>query len=728
MNKKKLIIRKIIFGIRFKFSIIIILAVLFVSTLIGFALLNQHETKIKDTLQRQGATILEGISDEARIYLLNGHFLSSEKGMSLPLKIQERVAKEQDEALKKMSAYFSSVVGKEVAKEKENERILDIAYLIDISWKDIGVEWNRWDQAVYYYFNRITGVPFVQKNGRNDPLLEPTIVKYYMNTVDTGTYIGFASKTDVQDQFKYLFEGKPDFVIVGIPILLDKTSLYDDYIQFKRESVSRSTLKKYLEKKKELPRQFIRRIIYQGLSLNYIVDMKSDDNKKILFNFLLSKYHIAHITPAQIRSLYREFSTSIDKDLDDGFISINRIQSVWKSNQKKYSIPIPPKTPNAKIRQECYYRLMQYNVAVSAEESLDELAIISFRKDLAGVLGLYLYRTKYFPEMIKSQNEIINLIISILLRAIFLALLFPTFIIRSIRELADGAAEIGKGNLDRNIEITGSDEIGRLADIFNVMTANLKNAELLKIEKIRMERELLTAQEIQAALLPEKLPVIKGMEFGAYYSAQTESGGDYYDFIDLGGGQLGITIADVSGHGVGSGLVMAITRTLLHVYCTKTLNTKKIFEIINEYLKENTASNYFVTMFYGILNLETFTLTYSSAGHCQPLLIRSGSIRQMPAGGIALGVVSGDTFSKLIDIKEIRLQKGDYFAQYTDGVYEAMDAKHNEFGLGRFQKTLHANDGKNPKEMIKSVVKEINSFTGNIPQHDDITMIIFKIR
>ena len=128
MAKKKFNIRKVIFGIRFKFSIIIILAVLFVSTLIGFVLLNQQETKIKDALQRQGSTILEGISDEARIYLSNGHFLSSEKAMTLSPNTLDRMVKEQDEAVKKMSEYFASLIGKEVAKEKENDRILDIAF------------------------------------------------------------------------------------------------------------------------------------------------------------------------------------------------------------------------------------------------------------------------------------------------------------------------------------------------------------------------------------------------------------------------------------------------------------------------------------------------------------------------------------------------------------------------------------------------------------------------
>ena len=113
------------------------------------------------------------------------------------------------------------------------------------------------------------------------------------------------------------------------------------------------------------------------------------------------------------------------------------------------------------IQTEFPNRLALGNIPLSSEKPLSELALLSFRKDLAGILGLFLYRTKYFPEMVKSQNEIINLMISILLRAIFLALLFPTFIIRSIKKLADGAIEIGKGNLDKKIEIAGSDEIGR---------------------------------------------------------------------------------------------------------------------------------------------------------------------------------------------------------------------------------------------------------------------------
>jgi len=85
-------------------------------------------------------------------------------------------------------------------------------------------------------------------------------------------------------------------------------------------------------------------------------------------------------------------------------------------------------------------------------------------------------------------------------------------------------------------------------------------------------------------------------------------------------------------------------------------------------------------------------------------------------------------FLKLIDIKEIQLQKGDYFIQYTDGIDEAMNASKQEYGLDRFQKSLLENCNKSPEDLIKSVIEDINVFTGNIPQHDDITMIVFKIR
>lgn len=752
MTKKNLKVRKVIFGIRFKFSIIIILAVVFASVLIGFALINQDEAKTRETLQRQATTILQGIADQAQIFLHNKHILNSPYQTPISPLRANSLRKDQSDAIKNMREYFSSVIGKELSKTRPEDRLLDIAFIIDITWNDLTVDWKRPDQSRYFYFNRITGEPFVQKGGWNDPLLEPTIFKHYMTTVDTKTYIGFADIADVQDQFKYLFKDKPDYIIVGIPLFNEKTDLYDRYIEFKQGSIAKNALQKYKSSKKDpqekiterlkitdeslkqylkikesLPKEFLDRIIKSGLNLDYFAELTSEAQIEIVVNFLLNRSAAYRLKQEQQKIFAHSLKSSIQTKITNNRISAATIKETWSRLNKKLNPKEPLKTNGTQFNQDLYYHLVRYNIQVGTTKTLDELANISFKKDLAGILGLYFFRQKYFPEMIQNRNTIINLMISILLRAIFLALLFPTFIIRSITKLADGALIIGKGNFEKRIDISGSDEIGRLADIFNIMTGNLKKAQEMKIEKMRMERELITAQEIQAALLPESFPNVKGMDFAAYYSAQTESGGDYYDVIDLGNGQLGITIADVSGHGVGSGLVMAMTRTLLHTYSQKILNTKKIFEIINDYLKKNTASNYFVTMFYGIFNTETLKLTYSSAGHCLPILVRDGKIRQLPGGGIALGATSNEMFLKLIDIKEIQLQRGDYFVQYTDGIDEAMNIASEEYGLERFQKSLLESSNKAPEDLIKSVIGDINAFTGNIPQHDDITMIVFRI-
>lgn len=753
MTKKNLKVRKVVFGIRFKFSIIIILAVAFTAVLIGFTLINQHEEKSRDALQRQGATILYGISDQAQIFLHTRHLLNSQYQSPTSPLLTNHLRKEQINSLKNMSDFFSSVIGKELNKTKAEDRLLDIAFIIDISWNDLAIDWKRSDQSKYYYFNRITGDPFMQKGGRNDPLLEPTIFTHYMTTVDTKTYIGFADITDVQDQFKYLFKGKPDYIIVGIPLFNEKTDLYDRYLSFKHSSIAKNayykykfrknnsqeritdriaitneSIQQYLSSKKKLPVEFLDRIIKSGLDLDYTIILKNEKQRQILLHFLLNRSAVYRLKPEQQTKIANSLKSSIQAKITNDSISLSTIKHEWSFLNRKFGLVEKPGTNGIQFNQDLYSYLIRNIIQIGSTKTLDELASISFKKDLAGILGLYFFRQQYFPEMIQSRNTIINLMISILLRAIFLILLFPTFIIRSITRLADGALSIGKGNFEKRIDIRGSDEIGRLADIFNIMTGNLKKAQEMKIEKVRMERELITAQQIQSALLPETLPHVKGVEFAAYYSAQTESGGDYYDFIDLGANQLGITIADVSGHGVGSGLVMAMTRTLLHTYSQKILNTKKLFEVINDYLKKNTASNYFVTMFYGIFNTESFKLTYSSAGHCQPILMRDGKIRQLPAGGIALGVTSNEMFLKLTDIKEIQLQKGDYFVQYTDGIDEAMNTANQEYGLERFQKSLLENSNKSPDDLVKAVIEDINAFTGNIPQHDDITMIVFKIQ
>ncbi len=131
MAAQTLKIRKILFGIRFKFSLIIILAVVFSSVLIVSALLNQHEKKIRDAMQRNGSTILDGISDQAKTYLVCRHALLATGGAPLTKGARTLLSQQQADAMKKISHYFSSVVGKETSKANPKDRMLDIAFMVD---------------------------------------------------------------------------------------------------------------------------------------------------------------------------------------------------------------------------------------------------------------------------------------------------------------------------------------------------------------------------------------------------------------------------------------------------------------------------------------------------------------------------------------------------------------------------------------------------------------------
>ncbi len=718
-------IRKIFFGIRFKFAMVIILSITFSSVLLLFALINQHEKTMKDAIKRQGETILQGISGQAEIYLRLRRSIASGAYRTQGARSTAEGAVQIDQARKAMSSYFASVVGQEAKKEKG--RILDIAFIADIDWSDTPRGRRNKPLAYYQYFHRLSGALFTQKSGRYDPLIEPTIVDYFSTTIDTDAHIDFATSSDVQEEYRYLFRENPDFVIVALPLFREKPALYDEYNRYKNTPLDRRNIETHLKQQEMFPLQFISRILAHGSLIDYQIDLSHKTHRRLITNYFLSRSLLSGINYTIRANFKNDFDSRITTRAQKGPVPISDIESLWKSLLNRYRVKRIPDISDAETRYACLSLLRKRGVPIASSQSTDQLALLSFRHDLAGIVGLFLYRKEFFPEIMRSANEIINLTVSILVRIAFIAILFPAFIIRSIRRLSDGAIEIGKGRFDNKIEIKGSDEIGRLADIFNIMTVNLKKAEEMKIEKLRMENELETARQIQAALLPEHLPNIKGHEFGTYYLAQTESGGDYYDVISLGDDKLGIAIADVSGHGVGSGLVMAMTRTLLHIYCMKSTNTKKIFELINEYLKNNTASNYFVTMFYGILDMRSHLLTYSSAGHSPSMVLRKGSIIDLAAGGIALGVASSEMFSRNTDIKEFRLQPGDYFIQYTDGVDESMDSQGNEYGIERFKKALLQGAGKTPAKMIEGVISDIRAFTGSTLQHDDITMIICKI-
>ena len=243
-------------------------------------------------------------------------------------------------------------------------------------------------------------------------------------------------------------------------------------------------------------------------------------------------------------------------------------------------------------------------------------------------------------------------------------------------------------------------------------------------EKERLESELTMAHTIQASLLPQRLPRIAGWELAACWDAAREISGDFYDCFPVPGGRWGFVIADVAGKGVPAALFMALCRTLTRTFCMDGRPPREAIARVNDLIIADSYSEWFVTLFYGLLDPKWGILTYVNAGHPRPLWMRKKGrkIERLTADGIALGVFEGITLEE----KSVQLEPGDLVLMYTDGISEALDSAGNFYGERRVQDGLRRSAQETPAAIVSNLQKDIAAFSQGRPQADDLTAIMLK--
>jgi len=301
----------------------------------------------------------------------------------------------------------------------------------------------------------------------------------------------------------------------------------------------------------------------------------------------------------------------------------------------------------------------------------------------------------------------------------------------AVRALYRGTKRIAIGDMDTNIEIPNEDELGNLATSFNAMTKAVKKGREEAILRAHLESELDTARKIQEKLLPHDMPRFRGFEIVGTSIPSKQVGGDYFDFLDLGEGQLGIAIADVSGKGIPAALLMANLQASLHA---QTFETEKVADVtarINNLLVKSTDSNMFVTFFYGLLNRNKSTFTSTNAGHNHPLLLRSDlTMEYLTKGGLVLGFLPDQKYAQQTTI----LQPGDVLVLYTDGITEARTPEEDKavedrlFGEDRLVQIIKDSASLSAREIQSAILNAVSIHTKNTPQGDDITLVIIKRR
>jgi len=245
-------------------------------------------------------------------------------------------------------------------------------------------------------------------------------------------------------------------------------------------------------------------------------------------------------------------------------------------------------------------------------------------------------------------------------------------------------------------------------------------------EKEKIENELKIAHDIQMGLVPKIFPPFpEHHEFSiyAYIEPAKQVGGDLYDFFMQDENHLCFTIGDVSDKGVPASLFMAVTKSLFRTIASRSESPGIILTRVNREVCSTNESLMFITLFCGILDIETGKLVYSNAGHNIPYIVRNKeAIKLEKPCNCVIGVKDDEEYAD----KELIMKEGDYLFTYTDGITEAMNKESEVFGEKKLEEKLTFFHYLSPEKMIKSVKKSINSFVSGYEQSDDITMLAIK--
>ncbi len=393
--------------------------------------------------------------------------------------------------------------------------------------------------------------------------------------------------------------------------------------------------------------------------------------------------------------------------------------TIWELYAQNKGVPEPLVTDND-------YGYNYTGVSVILDEQGKAIAEIQYILDMSQVRA---YLNSFLVNMLLISFAVIAVVI---LAYIFFVRRVVTSPVSKLAAFTQGITDSGVFENQR-ISIKTGDEIEALSVSFNFMLEELENyiANLSKVtaEKERIGAELDIARQIQASMLPNVFPAFpERKEFDIYATMDPakEVGGDFYDFFMVDDRHLAIVMADVSGKGVPAALFMVIGKTLIKDHTTPDKDLGKLFSEVNNLLCEANSEGLFITAFEGVLDLATGEFNFVNAGHEMPFICKAGE--NFEAHKIRPGFVLAGMEDMRFRAGSMTLDVGDRIFQYTDGVTEATNAGNELYGMGRLQQVLNRVKDGTPHEILPAVKQDIDTFVGEAPQFDDITMLCLEYK
>ena len=295
---------------------------------------------------------------------------------------------------------------------------------------------------------------------------------------------------------------------------------------------------------------------------------------------------------------------------------------------------------------------------------------------------------------------------------------------RNLSVLTDGVGRIAKGDFRARVPVQSNDEVGRLAEAFNHMAADVEQHQQAVVEQERIRRELELGRLIQSEMLPHAplhlgLTEVKGVSVPA-----REVGGDFFNYFQLDSGVVALLVGDVSGKGVGAALLMANIQASLRTRFALGQELSAIAEAIDRDIEANSPGPVYATLFMAIFDPTSRTMRYVNAGHNPQFVLRgNGTLEKMWSTGLPVGMLAGHGYGE----REVQLAAGDLLFFYTDGVVEMENEADDMFGSDRLESLVSASAGASADEVLMRVETAISAFRGHRDLYDDATMMAVTV-
>ncbi len=308
------------------------------------------------------------------------------------------------------------------------------------------------------------------------------------------------------------------------------------------------------------------------------------------------------------------------------------------------------------------------------------------------------------------------------LSTILLGLGLGTLMASPISKLVRDVRTIGEGNLDHTVESDASSELVALSGAINAMTLDLR-------DRVRLRESLLLAMEVQKTLLPDEAPSIAGLDIAGHCTYCDETGGDYYDYLDIHGvdeSSASIVVGDVVGHGIAAAMLMATARGILRSRCDAEASLGDLLNHLNALLHVDTGGYRFMTMLLIVLDAQKRSMHWASAGHDPPFFYKASTRKfvKLDGGGVPLGIIDDETYDQY---EVADLAAGDVLILATDGLWEAHNGRDEMFGQDRVRQIVADNAHRSAREIVDVLRTAHKTFCRGQSPEDDITLVIVKV-